>query len=176
MKRRLFSLAFAACLLLPLSAASAQSTVCNVGSSARLPQGYSVNIRALPDGGATRLDGMNSLSPAVTVLEIQKDTQGRDWYRIGEGRWVIGSFFVCASPTPTRTPAFTPTVAPRTATASPTRQPTSTATIAGLQTVTPHPTINPYIAFEYGADGKLESATLFCYEPCQWKIVAENMP
>jgi hypothetical protein len=149
---------------------------CPIGATITLPPNYSVNVRSLPDGNSARVGGLNSDSPAQTVLQMAKDAQGRDWYRIGEGRWVIGSFFVCTSPTPTRTPTRTPTVTPRTATASPTRQPTSTATIAGLQTVTPHPTINPFIAYEYGADGKLESATLFCYEPCQWKIVAENLP
>jgi hypothetical protein len=163
-------LAFAACLLLPLSAASAQGTVCAVGSSARLPQGYSVNIRVLPDGGATRLDGMNSQSPAVTVLEIQKDTQGRDWYRIGEGRWVIGSFFVCTSPTatPTRTPTRTPTVAPRTATASPTRQPTSTAGAS--------PTEVPILETAIAGEGEWVVVPFYCPKQCEGYIIVRNLP
>jgi hypothetical protein len=161
-------LAFA-CLLLPLSAASAQSA-CGIGQVQPLNafvnvRGQAGNTTATPI--ATVVRGTNApVSNSVVVRTNEV------WYGLCQGGYVSGAVVRYSTNTPTRTPTRTPTVAPRTATASPTRQPTSTQ--GPTPTDTPTPSVSRITVYEM-SDGSIRLDG-YCVEACEWSFDMRDLP
>lgn len=165
---------FFACFLCVAGTQAANNTqiACTpVAQVAVSTQYVGVNIRPFPNTTNVPTGG---LKPTQGFVSAEGSTQSNgEWWKLCNSGWVYGQFLTVRTSTPL------PTVRAGTLAPTPTRLPSSTPvtpTIPGLQTVTPHPTVNPYMVYDYGTDGKLESVTLFCYEPCQWVILAENLP
>ena len=130
----------------------AQST-CPLGATIRLEPGFSVNVRSGP--GAENPIVRNSLTSAsgnFVVLQVVKDSQGRDWFRIGQEQWVIGSFWTILCPTPI------PPTRTSTATRTPVIQvPTPTRIVTT-------PTVAEAVAVT------INGVTYICELPCEFRI------
>jgi hypothetical protein len=168
-------------LLAPLAVAANFLTQCPVLFWVQVKADNLLTVRAGPGTTYKALRYINTSAGQFAITQIQGD-----WYKTCAGEEWVHSGYVdkvtsTPAPTPTRTltPTRTPTKAPNTPvptpSPSPSRLPTITSTIPGLNTVTPAPTVNPYIIYEYGEDG-IAIMRGYCVQACEWTVTLENLP
>lgn len=161
----LFAVVLSAALV-PLTV-TAQAT-CPVGASISLPDGFSVNVRSGPASTFPTVRNAVKAGETLTVLETAKDEQGRNWWRVGSGQWVIGQFWqvVCPSPVPSLSPS--PTRTPTKPIPTPTRQVTNTPT--------PDVSGDPPILLTAIADGNTLIIPFYCVKACEGYVIVRQLP